>query len=565
MEWALDANKQHVHASSPNANKGKSYLCPRCKKDAFLRKGKKRIPHFAHVSGQTNINCELYIPPVIYASQVEGNKPEDIPIKKFLELYINVIEKRWTLDIKIPFTLGQNNGNVSLKIPFAWEGERTVPLNSIQTNGKRVRIRLQSHDYRILINGQIDAEWKRRLEQPVRGLDDIIPTIFHYSRLSGRRVTENQPLQWGMSYVLVWSNNTMRLLQNLPVNLAFSKLQDQGNWSGVLLKLPDFYDNYVEQWVEKYLSRSTVYSLPEIKLVTPIPERQNDQEANVISPTTDVVIAIVGQGGSKRWSEISIGSLEDKKRIRHLGNGENPILLSIGKLPLGKTDIWLDDDVDRALRLICIDSTKNIQKIKGVVFRGINKVGCEESCSLHSADAKKFFKKMQLNKLRLTDIDLPDGVDLKIKVSGNQSVEWIVKTDGVESFEKKASLLNELLRQDSQCVYIDAGGFGKLDISPIDLTDEKRLSMRPKWRKQMKWIISMLQSQNKHEEVMVQLEIDKKAYEFKTHNLDYQDQALLQKLLRVHLIPISMLPYVRSSIHEYLGAMTVKQYDLSWD
>ena len=555
MEWALDVNKQHVHASSAHAIRGISYICPRCKKDTILRKGKKRVPHFAHVSGQTNTNCELYIPPAIYATQMGEKISVDSINERSLDLYIDVVKDSWALNIKIPSAMGQYEGSAFLKFPFAWEGERTIPLSSIRTNGKKIRIRLQTLDYRVLVSGEIRNEWKTKVEYPIKGLDKIIPTAFYYSRLAGRRLTENISLQWGETYVLVWDNNVIKILQGMPPMLAFRELQDQNNWSGMIVKLPVSYNKSVEQWIKRFLNRSITFPLPEVKLVTPIPERMIDQEMAVITSTDRVVIAVVGAEGAKKWSTIYVQNLDEKQETRHLGNGEIPILLSIGKLPLGRTDIWLDDDRESALRLVCQDTIKLMPKIKGVVFRGVNLAGIEEIYSLHSTEAIEFFRKVQVYKFTLTDVYLPNGVSLTIKLLGNQLNELIVSN---ESSTEIASILNKLLGQDKH-IYLDAGGFGNVEILPSGLISTKKLSMSPRWREQMRWILLTLKTMN-HKEIMIQNDNMKKVDMMKINYFNKLDQDLLLNLSKIRLIPKSMLPHVKESVNEYLRTISVKKY-----
>ncbi|MEC0183037.1 hypothetical protein P4H61_16245 [Paenibacillus peoriae] len=554
MEWALDANKQHVHASSPEAIRGISYICPRCKKDTFLRKGKKRVPHFAHVSGQTNINCELYIPPAIYATQMGEKISVDAVSERSLDIYLDLVKDSWSLDIKIPSAIGQYEGSAFLKFPFAWEGERTIPLSSIRTNGKRIRIRLQTRDYRVLVSGDVRNEWKMKVEYPIKGIDKIIPTAFYYSRLGGRRLTENIPLQWGETYVLVWDNHEIKILHGMPPMLAFRKLQDQNNWSVMIVKLPVSYNKSVEQWIKRFLNRSITFPLPEVKLVTPIPERMIDQEIAVISSTARVVIAVVGAEGAKKWSTIYVQNLDEKQEIRHLGNGEIPVLLSIGKLPLGRTDIWLDDDRESALRLVCQDTIKLIPKINGVVFQGVNLADIEETYSLHSTEAIEFFRKIQEYKFTLTDVYLPNGVSLTIKLFGNQLNEMIVSN---ENSTEIASILNKLLGQDKH-VYLDAGGFGNVEILPIALINANKLSMSPRWREQMRWILITLKTMN-HKEIMIKNDNMKKVDMMKINHFNKLDQDLLLNFSKIRFIPKSMLPYVKASINEYIRK-SVKKY-----
>lgn len=555
MEWALNSNLQHVHASSSDAVRGLSYTCPRCRKETFLRKGKKRIAHFAHVSGQTNKDCELYTPPTIYASKVEERTLDNLH-EKTLDLYVEVAQDRWTLNIKIPSAVGQYMGNAFLTFPFAWEGERTIPLSSIRTSGKKVRIRLQTQLYKVMVNGDIKDEWKRKVTNPVKGLDEITPTVFYFSRLGGRRLLQDIPLQWGGTYVLIWDDQTMKNLTSIPHLIAHQKLKKMNSWSAMIIKLPTSPDNFLEQWIRKYLNRSIVAPMPLLRVVSPVPSRVIDQEVIVISSTDKVIIAVVGVEGAKKWSTLYIQNIGENQLTRHLGNGETPILLLIGKLPIGRTDIWLDDDRQGVLRLICQDTIKSLPQISGVVFRGVYPAGTEEAYSLHSRDAIKFFEMIQDYRFTLTDVYLPSNVSLLIKTQINET--FVRK----ESPTQIALTLNHLLRQ-GEHVYLDAGGFGNLEIMPLSERTTHTISMSPGWRERMKWILLTLNTMH-HKENMIRNDSLKRSDIKEISNVNKLDQELLFKISNIEFIPKTMLPYVKASISEFLRTVSLKNTDLGW-
>jgi len=553
MEWALNSSLQHVHAFSPDAIRGLPYTCPNCRKETFLRKGKKRIAHFAHVSGQTIKDCELYVPPTIYASKVE-DKIIDNLYEKTLDLYVEIEKDNWSLHIKIPSAVGQYMGKAFLKIPFAWDGERTIPLSSVRGNGKKVRVKLQAHNYNVLVNGEIKYDWKKKVTHSVKGLDEDMITIFYFSKLGGRRLLPNTPLQWGETYVLICDHQNIKNFLNLPHLIAHRKLKIVNSWSAMIIKLPTSSDSFVEQWIGIYLNKSVVTPVPQLRLVSPVSSVVDDQEAVVISPSDNVIIAVTGEQGAKAWSTIHVHKIDEMQLIHHLGNGEMPILLSIGKLPKGRTEIWLDDDKQSALRLVCQNTIQAVPKISGVVFKGIySSSGKEDTYSLHSKEAMIFFEMIQEYKFTLTDVTLPCNVALLLKTQVYETVF------NKEMPTEIALILNQVLRHDNY-VYLDAGGYGCSTIKPLKERKNSSISMSTSWREQVKWILLSMRTMRRtvgmiRNDSFKGIDIKDLRY------LNRSDKELLLKVSEVELIPISMLPQIKKCITEFLQTVSYKKND----
>lgn len=553
MEWALNSSLQHVHASSSDAIRGLWYTCPRCRKETFLRKGKKRIAHFAHVSGQTIKECELYVPPTIYASKVEDRIIDNL-YEKTLDLYVEIEKESWSLHIKIPSAVGQYTGKAFLKIPFAWDGERTIPLSSVRSYGKKVRVRLQTQIYNVIVNGDIKDEWKKKVTNSVKGLDEDMITIFYFSKLGGRRLLQNTPLQWGDTYVLICNDQNIKTLFNLPHLIAYRKLKKVNSWFALVIKLPTSSDSFVEQWIRDIFNKSVVAPVPQLRLVSPVSSAVDDQEAVVISPSDNVIIAVTGEHGAKAWSTIHVQKIEEMQLIRHLGNGEMPILLSIGNLPVGRTEIWLDDDKQRALRLVCQHTVQAVPKISGVVFKGIySSSGTEETYSLHSKDAMNFFEMIQEYKFTLTEVNLPSNVALLLKTQVNETVFKKERPNEI------ALTLNQALRQDNY-VYLDAGGFGCSAIKPLKERENSLISMSTSWREQVKWILLSLRTMRR---TVGMIRNDSfKGIDIKEfRGLNQSDKELLLKVSKMELIPASILPQIKECITEFLRTVSLKKAD----
>ncbi|WP_338555572.1 hypothetical protein [Paenibacillus sp. KS-LC4] len=551
MEWALNSNLQHVHAFSSDAIKGLSYTCPKCRKETILRKGKKRIAHFAHISGQTIQDCELYVPPTIYASKVEDRIIDNL-YEKTLDLYVEIEKENWSVHIKIPSAVGQYTGKAFLKIPFAWDGERTIPLSSVRSYGKKVRVKLQSHFHNVKVNGDIQADWKKKVTHYVKGLDEDTINFFYFSKLGGRRLLQDAPLQWGATYVLVFSNQNIRNYFDMPYHISCKKLKKVNNWLAMIIKLPTSSDGFVEQWIRNFFNKSVVAPVPQLRLISPVSSVVNDQEAIVISPSDNVIIAITGEYGAKAWSTIHVQNIEAMQLIRHLGNGEMPTLLKIGSIPVGRTEIWLDDERQSSLKLVCQSTIQTFPKISGVVFKGVySSSGIEETYSLHSEEATSFFEMIQEYKFTLTDVNLPSHVALLLNTQMNETV---LKN---ESPTEIALVLNQVLRQGNY-VSLDAGGFGCSIIKPLKERENSSISMSTSWREQVKWIL--LSSRTKHRTAgMIRNDIfngiDFKGLKY----LNRSDKEMLFKVSQIGFIHVSMLPQIKECMTEFLRTVSSKK------
>lgn len=551
MEWALNSSLQHVHAFSSDAIRGLSYTCPRCRKETFLRKGKKRIAHFAHVSGQTIKDCELYVPPTIYDSKVE-NKIIDNLYEKSLDLYVEIEKENWSLHIKIPSAVGQYIGKAFLKIPFAWDGERTIPLSSVRSNGKKVRVRLQTQNYNVITNGDMKDDWKTKVTHFVKGLDEDMITIFYFSKLGGRRLLPNTPLQWGETYVLICDHQNIKNFLNLPHLIAHRKLKKVNSWSAMIIKLPTSLDSFIEQWIGNYLNKNVVAPVPQLRLVSPVSSALDDQEAIVVSPFDNVIIAVTGELGAKAWSTIYIHKIDEMQLIRYLGNGEMPILLSIGNLPVGRTEIWLDDDRQSALRLVCQNTIQAVPKISGVLFKGVySSSGTEETYSLHSKDATNFFEMIQEYKFTLTDVNLPSHVALILKT---QIGETVFKE---ESPSEIALFINQVLHQGND-VYLDAGGYGSSAIKPLKERENSLISMSTSWREHVKWILLSLRT-TRRTVGMIRNDSFKGIDIKELRYLNRSDKELLLKVSKIEFIPVSMVPQIKECITEFIRTVSLKK------
>lgn len=561
MEWALDlfGNKQMVHASYSTVNRNHQYLCPNCHAPVQLRKGPRRQPYFAHVSGRADPSCELYMP-MLGNGTISENSIRERPSRS-LGLYLRLLDTRkipysWQLEIGIPEPDSENG---KLKFPFAWGGERIIPVHSIGVGGKRIPIRPRTEVYYISCEGVSEGNWANRIQQPIPGINTIGITLFRYSPMGGRRLAEGQPLYWGRAYVMIWKERNEPNLLVHPDRLVVRPLHKWEQWSGAFIKLPVNYDREVESWVKHWMERAVEYPPAELALVSPMPLQRLVDGSLIVPLNTEVIISIVGEEGTQGWTEVLISAPNSEKIKRFKGGGAIPCIFSIGCLQPGRTDIWLNDNPEEGLQLIGVTDRKPSGMFRGITLHG-KKVDDDKDIvtSFYSSEAKLLLQQVREKKVELNAIDIPNGAKLTIRwklLGQGEWNEWTTDNGKLSKGDDLAgsiiSRLLELLDQPQLSIEIDAGGFGKIELDSVYKEINGKVSMSRKWRERAKWLLS--QSRMFCGGVVIHPEWKRKISikDLEMETLHQEDQRLLKKLVSHCTWPQNLEPQVRAVLNEW--------------
>ncbi|MCF8568209.1 competence protein CoiA family protein [Alicyclobacillus mengziensis] len=556
MRWALDTSRGNidVDASSPSTLRKKAYICPTCGAPVVLHKGTKIEPYFRHASGQANPLCDLYTPGV----SVAGHSAQALKhLYRQVGLYLTVIESgskphQWNLELGIPepdCTRGK------LKFPFSLGGQRILPVNSIPTGGRRITVIPRLSDYSIVVEGTDDSEWCRRMRQPIPGLNDATINVFGYSSSGGRRIPDQNSIFWGETYSLLWS---LRAVPDWwPADLKVSLLQGQnGMWFGAVVGMPAEHSKDVESWVNSILNRRVEYSPAEIQLVSPVSERRLPDGSLVVAPNEEVIISIVRAKGAREWLTLNV--MGPELNIQKVNRRDyNTSIFSLGKWTPGRTDLWLDNNIDTALNLVCLYTDIREVHFPGVQLRGKNVIVDEEgnktlSVSLHdTTSATAFLSKVRKGEVEIYEVDISKRIIMRFSWSTeyrNSGWENTVYMSADQSFDDKSSLvtlLNKVLQRPHHTILLDAGGFGRIELEGGVVFTQPKLFMASSWRKRANWILrSSTTSYTKPNGMWLQI-IQSKNFPL----LDKYDQELIRQLA-TRRVPIWLEAHVRAAFFE---------------
>lgn len=505
MRYAKDRHGQMIDARY--AVGGHRYWCPTCGAVSHRRAGHRRAPYFAHNSGQASEDCELYHPGGYLSSETPNRRTEYRLTPRLLSLYlvcsaVSDPHRSWQLFLFIPEV---EAGTGTIEVPHGYSGARTLPVGTLMRGGRRLRVRPQYAPYQVSLQGQADAAYVDRVQRPVAGLNRKGYTVFRYSASGGRRLQDHQPLYWGREYVLVWPAGAQP--DWWPRSLVWRPMRPDGSWHCCIIHLPAQQDAQTEAWVSRTLGRAVVEPPAILTLASPVPTSWLDDESLVVPAGSEVMVGLFGEPGTSVPSHIEVrysgqGVAQEVELPRRL-----PVLVSLGRLALGRTEVWLPDQPDVGLSLVAVPPDTEPLVLPSVILRfEAPRTSHLLEAPLFSDQLSDWLKDATRSRLRLVGVSLPEQVVGTLRFRTPRETVWheiaLARTregEGADAwephdrFEQRVAdgIRGRLARTD--CVLqLDFGNFGSVT---VDLTagqsEVETAALRPEQRDQIRWLLSL--------------------------------------------------------------------------
>lgn len=581
MNYAFDKFSGLLIEANQASPLKKRYKCPTCDADAHVRMGLYRRPHFAHDSGGASNDCENYHPSEIMS---RGLLSTFWNIKRHLpNLYVRLSDdpmgnpSSWDLMLLIP-ECPQSIGSV--EITEAQYGTVTIPVTHLAQGGKRVNVRPEIN-YKIKVNGQVDPNYEEMITRPISGLDRIC-NVFQYSLSGGLKLHDNQTLFWGSTYFLVWNRNyEPRWLAGSEELLRTTNLSPNSEWHCDIIRIPAKEDFRVKKWAEEVLHRGIKNTPVRLSIVTPIVILTLDDESLLVSTTDEVILSITGELSAVMPSELHLKLSTDHTSISVKLMGPLPVLISLGQLPPGRTEIWLSDNQDIALSLCAVkfDHRYHIQGV-GFTFEEPQQKR-HVFTPVHSQMTQSLLNGVRQGLTSLLAVSIPRRVSATIRFRERSDTKWhelFMAVEYVKNEEENAlrhnefeeRVLKEILEQlnnNKEELEIDFKNYGKVNLkSTIDrVLDTYTL---PSYRRQLLWIISLLQSRKPTDkfssgEGLKQLERRLKLIPIE--RFDSEDRDLINRLLKYNVVPITVEVKLRDLVKSiYRDLIDLESAAISW-
>lgn len=258
MYFAKERRGSERLVSASNAFPGRYYTCPTCFAEVFLRRGRWRVPHFAHRSGQGKPDCENFHPSddVTYSWPGYGTSPTNTSNYRPTDPLILSIElqpestmrgkklRAWELRLTIPKS---EDGRGQITIDCGGGTRRTFRLSNLALAAQTCNVDVNAEDFgAIWVSPDVRPEYKAVVEDRIPGLDREQATLFASS--ATRLKPRVDRVSWGSSYYLVW-HTTHDV--GLPRSLTAQPLAPAGEWNCSLIALPDDEEIEIRTWIEE--------------------------------------------------------------------------------------------------------------------------------------------------------------------------------------------------------------------------------------------------------------------------------------------------------------------------
>jgi len=279
MDYALDTRSgEKVFPSG--AMRHKRYLCPCCKKEVTVRsvdRFSQRIPHFAHLKGRADKNCENFFESI--SNQVPTAKKFQQLVPKNLEL--NFGAKSYD-GLSKGLYLVLRGDQVQLYFQFRvksgrpnWTGQITIEaldgvrfFTSITINGKHeIPVGIGFTDESIKRFGNVDDDIWRLLSSDIPKVSEDME-FFHAPYSNGRMLGRDEAIVLGEVYIV---SSKSSLNQYPSISPMIEATWNTGGIDLFQIRLPNYLPVDDRAIVEEIFSRKISQRRPSFKLLDPLP------------------------------------------------------------------------------------------------------------------------------------------------------------------------------------------------------------------------------------------------------------------------------------------------------
>lgn len=410
MEWATDSVGEHVRAGTPEAEAYRHALrCPVCKAAVYHRSGAYNRPHFAHYSGNSNRECELYDPRVGGQVGASGSQPRHLA----------------SADFGAPALIWADGELVSLslrlrlpKFPSGYASTLTITSSS----GTRALVGEELTRTTLVSIPLREPPAKIKTNPPDLATEMRIRDVFSQFRLSGnyfRTVTtggvlENPhgALELGEEYFYI-SQHPLPEPSPPALKIAEPPKESRGWWVyRLFLRNSPYTRNDDIADLKSYLGKSIVPPKPRVEIIWPPASRFDTDGTAVFAETVKQFVA--RSDGGPPNVETSSGT---KVAISDLGEGCYQITLTT---PEEDAIVWVPSGTCRRLRFI----EAPLATPSGVILTAAN--GRADLASISAAEvarqvgaievsvpSERLWRNARLNGNRLSP--LPNGESLTLE------------------------------------------------------------------------------------------------------------------------------------------------------
>lgn len=500
MDFAKDRRGKLI--GTREASPHRYYTCPVCAADVFLRRGRKRVAHFAHRSGQGKKDCELFHPSddTSYTWTRYGEGPDNEWSARPIEPLVLSIElepeaavrgkrkREWGLRVTVP-KADDEHGQVS--IDCGTGPPRKIALSKLFLAAQTYPADLDSQDFgAVWTSPEVRPNYKAAVEERIPGLDHELINIFAASPQKYKPRVDR--LHWGSSYYFVWRSDAIPAIHD---RLPLQYLAEQSSWCCAFTSLPADEDAELKSWLEETTGVVVKLHRRTLGILYP-PPYGTDLYGRILVPAAEGLVLGVhlteDDQSSTRLGDASAGVALEGGR-RHL------VLVSPAQ-PLNPLRLALDDAGLPLLLPLCRRDMDVYPEVR-LSFRFHDRAGLED-VPLHTTRCAELLRGVRRGGCEVASFEHPAGVKGILRWRLEADIAWNALEFHVERHAGAATAavqqvisLNDVLRQREFEVEFDFGPFGRF-FAPIENTVQRISETRPipgKLRNRVLWLLRTAQ------------------------------------------------------------------------
>ncbi len=505
MLYAIDRTRATVTSAEDAATHrrgGRRYVCPTCGKPVRLHAGPKNRPYFAHQANVASPDCENYHPSGEYV-RGEGGL-HTTPLRP-LSLYLTVDDRvsrrsKWTIELLVP------RSSASVGVVFVTDGiSGTIPVNcsSLTESGRRIPVRIVTRSYEVRTNDDVDPQYRRRLTAVTPGFANEVPNVFRYSENGGRRIELGKPLYWGRGYYLVWP---AAMVFSVPTGVWWEEIVQSDQWKCARIEIPSDPNNTTVAWANDLLGRDIEHPPVVLSLINPASARWLADESILIEADAEVVVGVAGERGSEMPGEMRLTTPASSGSHLLLLPARNPVIVSLGSLPIGFSIVELDDadETELTLNVATASPTPSLTGPSLQFRRGSNFF----SFPSHSVAAELALKGARDGDRELVGMTIPVRATVRIVTQrgtksepAGRELEWDIQEQNAYPETYRAEFQSQVLNavqhalNSTSSVDVDFGNFGLLRLPGASSLEPalEPLFLGASLRQRIEWIMMLAQ------------------------------------------------------------------------
>lgn len=475
MYFATERRSREI-VPAHKANQWRDYFCPTCKAGVFLRDGKRRDKHFAHMPRQGKPECEDFHPSNELARSWQNNlvvptSPSVDPLRLGIELEPDHVSSRgprnWRLCLTVPKS---HDGRGKISIDLGGGDVRPITLAKLSLGAQTYVVDPMAAEFGAKwVSPEVHADYKSAVEERAAGLDSEAINAFSSTRQKVKPLTD--AFCWGESYYFVWLSNATF---TFPPGLISHALADNRGWSCALGVLPLAPDPELADWLATNCNLPIIRAKREWAIVYPPPYAFDDNGSLEIPAATEVVLALKSIG-SEQAGDLSctVGSasvsLELAETTQHF--------VELSEPKGAAKALHLAWDGAHVITLVAKPYPES--PIEPSVALEFELNGTKEGDALHQTRARQLLSDTRNAKARLTAIHIHSALHGELRHRKFGALDWSTEAltvkPTISSSIRRAPLAADLIErinltlQDRLLdVALDFGPFGSFFASGVD-------------------------------------------------------------------------------------------------